>query len=111
MVNIFSCFSFKKYCNHTHKIQSLDCKMMLINYLSIYTIHNYIIIRVYSGFSLVENCDLLKDRRTLTPFQRQANHSNFRIIDNQWRAFFCIDHDTSNGVLKSFGHTTKHILA
>ena len=51
------------------------------------------IIRVHAGFSLVENCDLLKDRRTLTTFQRQANHSNFRIIDSQWRALFCIDHD------------------
>ena len=53
----------------------------------------YIIIRVYSGFSLVGNCDLLQDRRTLTSFQRQAYHSNFRIIDNQCRALFCTDHD------------------
>ena len=54
----------------------------------------YKIIRVHSGFSLVEKYDLLEDRRTLTPFQRQlANHSNFRIIDSQWRALFCIDHD------------------
>ena len=45
---------------------------------------------------MVENCDLLEDRRTLTAFQRQANHSNFRIINSQWRALFCIDHDTSN---------------
>ena len=71
----------------------------------------YIIIRVHSGFSLVENCDLLEDRRTLTPFQRQANHSNFRVIDSQWRALFCIDHDTSNGVLKSLPRITKPILA
>ena len=28
-----------------------------------------------------------------TPFQRQANHSNFRIIGSQWRALFFIDHD------------------
>ena len=42
---------------------------------------------------LVENCDLLEDRRTLTPFQRQANHSNFRSIDSRWRALFCIEHD------------------
>ena len=53
----------------------------------------YKIIRVHSGFSLVENCDLLEDRRTLIPFQQQANHSNFRIIDSQWRALFCIDQD------------------
>ena len=33
-----------------------------------WTIHSHIIIRVYSGFSLVENRDLLEDRRTLTPF-------------------------------------------
>ena len=36
---------------------------------------------------------MLEDRRTLTAFQRQANHSNFTIIDSQWRALFCIDHD------------------
>ena len=54
---------------------------------------NYIIIRVHSGFSLVENCDLLEDRRTPTPFQGHANPSNFKIIDSQWRALFCIDHD------------------
>ena len=69
----------------------------------------YIIIRVHSGFSLVENCDLLEDTRTLTPFQRQANHSNFRVIDSQWRALFCIDHDTSTCVLKSFHRSTKLI--
>ena len=40
----------------------------------------------HSGYSLVENCDLLENRRTLMPFQRQANHSNFRIIDSQWSA-------------------------
>ena len=51
-------------------------------------IKNDIIIRVHSGFSLVENCDPLEDRRTLTPFQRQANHNNFRIIDSQWRSLF-----------------------
>ena len=34
--------------------------------------NKYIIIRVRSAFSLVENCDLLEHRRTLTPFQRQA---------------------------------------
>ena len=33
-----------------------------------WTIHSHIIIRVQSGFSLVENRDLLEDRRTLTPF-------------------------------------------
>ena len=57
----------------------------------------YIIIRVYSGFSLVKNCDLLEDRRMLTPFQRQANHRNFRIIDSQWRALFCtfLSHKTN----------------
>ena len=54
---------------------------------------NYNIFRVHSGLSLVKNCDLLENRRTLTPFQRQANHSNFRIIDSQWRALFCVDHD------------------
>ena len=32
-------------------------------------------------------------QRTLTPFQRQANHSNFRIIDSPWHALFCVDHD------------------
>ena len=53
----------------------------------------YIIIRVYSGISLVENCDLLENRRMLPPFQQQANHSNFRIIDSQWCALFCVDHD------------------
>ena len=57
------------------------------------SIRFYVIIRVHSGFSLVENCDVFEDRRTLTPFQRQANHSNFRIIDSQWRALFCVDHD------------------
>ena len=72
---------------------------------------HYIVIRVHSGFSLVENCDLSEDRRTLMPFQRQADRSNFRIIDSQWRALFCIDHDTSNGVLKSFRRATKLILA
>ena len=51
--------------------------------------HHYVIIRVHSGFSLVENCDLSEDRCTLTPFQRQANHSNFRIKTY----FVCIDHD------------------
>ena len=50
-------------------------------------------IRVHSEFSLVENCDLLEDRGTLTPFQRQANHSNLRIVDSHWRALFFIDHD------------------
>ena len=57
------------------------------------TTMHYIIIRVHSGFSLVKNCDLLEDRCMLMPFQRQANHSNFRIIDSQWCALFCIDHD------------------
>ena len=61
--------------------------------IDLIAINKYIITRVHSGFSLVENCDLLEDRRTLTPFQRQANYSNFRIIDSQWRALFCIDHD------------------
>ena len=61
-----------------------------------FPIYIYVIIRVHSGFSLVENCDLLEDKRTLTPFQRQANHSNFRIIGIQWRALFCIDHDHVN---------------
>ena len=36
-----------------------------------------------------------------------SQHSNFRIIDSQWRALFCIDH----GVLKSFHRTTKLISA
>ena len=57
------------------------------------SINIYIIIRVHSGFSLVENCDQLEDRRTLTPFQRQANQSSCSIIDSQWRALLCIDHD------------------
>ena len=57
---------------------------------------------MHSGFSLVENCDLLEDRRTLKPFQRQANHSKFRIIDSQWRALFCIDHDHVKWRAKAF---------
>ena len=57
------------------------------------SIRFYVITSVHSGFLLVENCDLSEDRRTLTPFPRQANHSNFRIIDSQWRALFCIVDD------------------
>ena len=53
----------------------------------------YIIIRVHSGFSLVENCDLLENKRTLTSLQRQANRRNFTITDTQRRALFCIDDD------------------
>ena len=74
-------------------------------------IFNYIIIRVHSRFSLVENCDLLEERRTLTPFQRQANHNNFRIIDSQWRALFCINSNHAKWRIKSFRRTTKLILA
>ena len=66
-----------------------------------------IIIRVHSGFSLVENYDLLEDRRTLAPFQRRAIHSNFRIIDSQWRALFCIDHDHAKWRAKVFSSHYK----
>ena len=66
-----------------------------------------IIIRVHPGFSLVENCDLLEDRRTLTPLQRQANHSNFRMIDGQWRALSCIDHDHVKWLAKVFSSHYK----
>ena len=48
----------------------------------------------------------IENRRTLTPFQRQANHSNFRIIDSQCAVIMI----TSNSVLKSFRCTTKLIL-
>ena len=70
-------------------------------------INYYIIIRVHSGSSLVENCDLLEDRRTLTPFQRQTYHSNFRIIDSQWRALFCIGHDHVKWRAKVFSLHSK----
>ena len=73
-----------------------------------FVIQYYIIIRFHPGFSLVKNCDLLEDRCMLMPFQRLANHCNFRIINSQWRALFMI---TSNGMLKSFRCTTKLILA
>ena len=53
---------------------------------------------------LVENCDLLEGRRTLTPF-------HFRIIDSQWRALFCIDHDHVKWRLQCFRRNTKLILA
>ena len=71
------------------------------------SIYHYIIIRVHSGFLLVENCGLLEDRRTLTPFQRQANYSNFRIIDCQWRALFCIDYDHLKWSAKVFSSYYK----
>ena len=74
------------------------------------------IIRVHFGFSLVENSNLLEDRRTLAPFQRQANHSNVLIVfKNHRQAMACFVFVyimiTSNGVLKSFRCTTKLILA
>ena len=65
------------------------------------------ITRVHSGFSLVENWDLFENRRMLTPFQRQANHSNFRIIDSQWRALFCIDYDHVKWRTKVFSSDYK----
>ena len=34
--------------------------------------------------TLCNNQSSLDDRRTLAPFQRQANYSNFRMIDSQW---------------------------
>ena len=71
----------------------------------------YLIIRVHSGFSSVENCDLLEDRRTQTPFQPQANHSNFRIIDSQGRALLFIDHDHVKWRAKVFSSHTTLILA
>ena len=64
-------------------------------------------IRVHSGFSLVESCDLFEDKGTMMPFQRQANHSNFRIIDSQWRALFCIDHDHVKWCAKVFSSHHK----
>ena len=73
-----------------------------------FVIQFYIIFRVHPGFSLVENCDLLEDRRTLMPFQRQAHHINFRITDSQRGALFCIHHDTSNGVLKCSSHNKAY---
>ena len=72
----------------------------------------YVIIRVYSGFSLVKNRDLLDDKRTLTPFPRQANHSHLKIINSQWDALFCKNYNhTSNDVLKSFYRISKLVLA
>ena len=71
------------------------------------SINIYTIIRVHSGFSLVKDCGLLEDRRTLTPFQRQVNHSNFRIIDSQWRALFCIVHDHVKWRAKAFSSYYK----
>ena len=43
----------------------------------------YVVTRVYTSFSLVENRHLLAERRTVTSFQWQTNHSNFRIINSQ----------------------------
>ena len=68
---------------------------------------HYIVIRVPSGFSLFEIYDLSEDRRTLMPFQRQADHSNFRIIDSQWRALFWTDHDHVKWRAKLFSSRYK----
>ena len=38
----------------------------------------------------------------LTPFQLQTNHSQFRIINSQWHALFCIDHDHIKWRVKDF---------
>ena len=88
-------FSFSQLFYCSKQIDFIFCSSVLY----------YIIIRVHSGFSLVENCDLLEDTRTLTPFQRQANHSNFRI------ALFCVDYDHLKWRVKSFRRTKKLILA
>ena len=74
------------------------------------SITNYIITKVHSSFSLVENRDLLEDRRTAHAIS-VTSQSHFKIINSQWRALFCIHRDTSNGVQKSFRCTTKLILA
>ena len=84
---------------------------MIVLLIAIVIYRGYVIIRVHSRFSLVENCDLLEDRRTLTSFQRQANHSNFRIIDSQWHALFCIDHDHVKWRAKVFSSHYKAYFA
>ncbi len=53
----------------------------------------YIITRVHSSFSLVENRDLLEDRRTADVISVKSQSQHFRIINSQWRALFCIDYD------------------
>ena len=40
---------------------------------------------------------------------RQTNHSNFRIIDSQWRTLFCIDHDHVKCRAKVFSMTSYRV--
>ena len=47
----------------------------------------------------------------MTPFQQQANHSDFRIIDSQWCALFCIDHYDIKWRAKVFLSHYKAFLA
>ena len=58
-------------------------------------------------YYIAQTTVILEDRRTLAPFQRQANHSNFKIIGSQLRALFCIDHDPVKWHAKVFSSHYK----
>ena len=88
-------------------VQSTFCQSSPVHLLSIESSPPFVN-RVQSTFCQSSPVHVLSyartdaNRRTLTtPFQHQANHSNFRVINSQWRALFCIDHDTPNGALQS----------